>query len=147
MPVIPFTQTQAPEDNPLAPTQADILHAAAMLHQRDELAPQQDMVGQQLAMDPELGRRNIQSDLPTGFGGGGYKPMSLTQDPIMEVSKQYPKSIQDSVTEWAQGKIKGIDLLKSIRDRGWMIEPHALRGRGNEIEMFDPTGKAHYVQP
>lgn len=77
--------------------------------------------------------------LSTAGGGGGLKPSRSSQTSKPKTSA---KSIDDSMSAYAQGKMSAKDLRANFKKNGYHID--TLRGKSNVIDAFriDPkTGK------
>lgn len=71
-------------------------------------------------------------EIPSG-AGGSYPAQNLR-----------PIELDNAVTSWAQGKLQAKEVQKIFKDKGWTLD---LRRGRYDVEAFDPSGKAHYIQP
>lgn len=58
--------------------------------------------------------------------------------------KTMPALLENAMTKHAQGKISTGDVKKLFAKHGWHID---MRRGGYDWEIFDPSGKAHYLTP
>ena len=85
---------------------------------------------QPIGMNP---MNDVPPDVNPMIGGGSKYP--------------HPQHLEDASTQWAQGKMTGKELMGKIRSEGWTIDSHALQRKGSWIEVFDPNGFYHELQP
>lgn len=124
MPVVPMNRQQAPtEQSPLAqrepPAPPFVLMAAAQMHDEGRL------------MKSETGEAR-------GASGSGEGAKSYP----------FPQHLENAASEWARGNMTGKEFRDKVRSEGWSIDQHELqRSRKTTIDVFDPSGKQHELQP
>ena len=98
--------------------------------------------GQKLAManDPfelERDRPSAEGEKLAGArGGGGPGKAATISEP--------PPQLENALSEHARGNISAKEVQKIFKKEGWTVDMR--RGR-YDYEVFDPSGKAHYVVP
>lgn len=74
--------------------------------------------------------------LAGGRGGGGPGKAAKVAEP--------PPQLENALSEHARGNISAKEVQKIFKKEGWQVDMR--RGR-YDYEIFDPSGKAHYVVP
>lgn len=61
---------------------------------------------------------------------------------------EYPMDLENAASQWAQGKLTNKELREIIKEKGWSMNKHELqRSRKGTVEVFDPAGNPHELQP
>lgn len=83
---------------------------------------------------------NPNKNAPTSGGPSGKSGGSISNKPTFEP----PQAIQDALTEYARGKMSAKEIQNLVKQKGWSID---MRKGKYDFELFDPSGKPHYVNP
>lgn len=110
--------------------------------QLDPVQPGQQYAA--MAPRPPLGEAGVRG------GGGGVSPRA----PAANESKGFeglPKDyvdIQNTLAQWARGKMSARDVKAALEKRGWSMDRYELqRNKLSDVEVFAPDGTAHYISP
>ena len=135
MATVPGTPDNVSAIHPsLQPTQADLLQAAAITHQRQ----QQAMSFEPLADPKDEGVVEGKVPLPRP------RPKKSEADGEMQIASnlpQLPSSVEDALSAYDRGELSGAGVRKVMTPTGWDIK----FGRGRrEHQIIDPAGNYHW---
>ena len=61
---------------------------------------------------------------------------------------EHPQDLEDASNVWAQGKMSNKEFKNLVKSKGWDIDKYELqRSRKSTIEVIDPNGNYHELQP